>query len=372
MTDKKKIVYIISNIQKSLAFEWIAAGLKDQYRLSFVLLNPESSSLEGILLQKKIEVTRIRYRGKKDFFIAFLKTVVYLIRKRPSIIHVHLIDAQLIGLTAGWVAGVPRRIYTRHNSNFHHVYHPKGIRLDRWSNRMATQIVSISQATDYTLFNLEQVTPGKVVKIHHGFDLDTFSSVEAIRVKQVRTRWAIPDTHPVVGVIARQIEWKGIQFIIPAFQKFLEEFPDSFLVLANAVGPYEQDIGRLLRAIPENRVVRVPFEEDIAALYFVFDLYVHTPVDSVSEAFGQTYVEALAAGVPSIVTLSGVASEFIVHEDNALVVDYQDATSIYHALIRLWTDAVLRERLRIKGRQDVTLKFGVDQMITSLKRLYDE
>ena len=368
----KHVVYIVSRVHKSLAFEWIASGLKNDYTLTFILLNPSSSALEEFLIKKNIEVKRIRYRGKGDFIVAFCKTFFYLLFNRTQVVHTHLFDAQLIGLTAARFAGVPKRIYTRHNSNFHHVYYPRGVRFDLWSNRMASHIISISQATDKTLLQFEQVSHRKIVKIPHGFELSVFAAVSAERKENLRRKWGIQMGSPIVGVIARHIEWKGIQFIIPAFQKFLNENPTACLVLANATGPYHETILEWVKSIPVGHVVLIPFEEDVAALYAVFDLFVHTPVDSLCEAFGQTYVEALAAGVPSIFTLSGIAVEFIVHNRNAKVVDFKDVEGIYQALKDLWSDKDLRELLIKNGREDVFSRFKVEPMLTSLKRLYDE
>ena len=371
MPQRKKIAYIISTIDKSLAFEWIALGLKSDYVLTFILLNPATSVLEEFLIRNNVEVKRILYRGKKDFIAAFCKTFLYLLFNRKQVVHAHLFDAQLIGLTCAYLVGIRKRIYTRHNSNYHHVYRPQGVWFDRWSNRMATHIISISQATDKTLFELERVRINKVVTIPHGFDLDVFTEVSPERTQHIRKKWKIQKQNPVIGIIARHVEWKGIQFIIPAFQKFLIEYPTSFLVLANATGPYHDTIIKLLESIPVDRVVLIQFEEDVAALYTVFDLYIHTPVDSICEAFGQTYVEALAASRPSIFTLSGIANEFIVHERNALVVGFKDSTDIYHAMVRLWRHPELKRQLIENGRQDVFSRFGVAPMLASLKKLYE-
>jgi len=368
---RKKIGYIISHVQKSLAFEWIAEGLKKKYDLSFILLNAEGSPLEDFLLANGIKTQRIYYRSKKDFFTAFIKTFFFLIKSRPNIVHAHLLDAQLIGLSAAKFAGIKNRLYTRHNSNFHHVYHRKGILLDRLSNWLATQIVSISYATDFTLTQLEKVKASKIVKIPHGFDMEIFENISAERKMAIMKKWGIEDSKPIIGVIARHIEWKGIQFIIPAFKKFLNDHPSATLVLANATGPYHKTILMLLESIPRDRFVLIPFEEDIAALYSFFDLYVHTPIDPLCEAFGQTYIEALAAGVPSIFTMSGIANEFIEHEKNALVVPFKNSNAIYQSLLRLWADVSLREKLISYGRHDVISKFELPSMLAALNKIYE-
>jgi glycosyltransferase involved in cell wall biosynthesis len=369
---KKKVVYVVSNIHKSLAFEWTATALKEHVDLTFVLLNPSDSILEKFLQRIGVNTVRIKYRGKRDLPAAFLRLFVLLLRERPAIVHTHLFDATLIGLAAGRMAGVKKRIYTRHNSTFHHLYFPKSVKYDLWSNRLSTHIISISEATDTVLLQMENVSAEKLRKIHHGFDLKSFEEVDARRVSEVRDKWRLKNANPCVGVVARHIEWKGIQYIIPAFKSFLRSHPNAVLVLANSTGPYHSKIVKLLEGIPEQQVVMIPFEEDISALYKTFDIYIHTPIDSTCEAFGQTYVEALASGVPSIFSLSGIASEFIEDRVNALVVKFRDHAAIETSLEQLWENEELRKRIIKNGREAVFSRFKLTSMIEGLRKLYDE
>lgn len=368
---QKHIIYIVSHVQKSLAFEWTASRLKGNFKLTFILLNAGPSTLENFLLEEGIEVKRFTYRGKQDFVFAFIKTFFFLLVKRPHAIHAHLFDAQLIGLTAAWLARIKKRIYTRHNSNYHHVYHPRGVRFDLWSNRMATAIVSISQATEKTLIELENTPLTKIVKIPHGFDILTFQEIDVARIEIVRNKWNLDNRNIIIGVIARHIEWKGIQFIVPAFKMFLQDHPTACLVLANAQGPYHTSIEELIKPIRDH-VVLIPFEEDVPALYSVLDFYIHVPIDPLCEAFGQTYVEALAAGVPSIFTLSGIAESFIINNRNALVVDFKNSEQIYLAMLRLYNDLELRNNLVENGKEVVSSRFSIDKMIESLNKLYGQ
>jgi glycosyltransferase involved in cell wall biosynthesis len=369
MIKRPLIIHVISQVNTSHVFEWMGLELSRNHDVCFVLLNEGSSPLEDFFISNGIEIKRFRYRGKKDFFSAFLKTLIFFWMRRPKIVHAHLLDGQLIGLTAAWLAAVNVRIYTRHTSNYHQMYHSKGVWMDQWCNRFATKIISISQATDVTLMQAEQVSPSKVVTIPHGFDLSHFNFPSIERINQVHKVWNIQKTAPVVGVISRHIEWKGVQYIIPAFKKFLESFPEAQLVLANAIGPFHEQLKLLLQSIPTDRVVMIPFEADVVALYHSFDLYVHTPVDPICEAFGQTYVEALATGVPSIFTLSGIAAEFVEHEKNAWVVPFRDTEAISKALERLWIDKGFRTRLAEEGKRSVE-RFELKPTMARLEALY--
>ena len=139
----KTVVYILSEIDKALTFEWISELLDPaRFRLKFLLLNPGPSRMETYLREQGVEVVRIPLRGKRDWLSALWSLWRQLMLWRPHIVHCHLLDATRLGLTAAWLAGVKRRIYTRHHSSLHHRYHPKGVWFDRFCNAMATQVVA--------------------------------------------------------------------------------------------------------------------------------------------------------------------------------------------------------------------------------------
>jgi glycosyltransferase involved in cell wall biosynthesis len=173
-----------------------------------------------------------------------------------------------------------------------------------------------------------------------------------------------------VGVISRWLHLKGLQYIIPAFKTLLYDYSNAFLILANANGPYKPEVEKLLAGLPDNSYMTIPFENDLFTLYQLFDVYVHTPINPTVEAFGQTYVEALAAGIPSVFTMSGVAPEFVEHERNAWVVDFKDINATHKSILRLLTDKGLSERLKKNGRRDIQ-RFELGHMISKLEKLYE-
>ena len=368
---KTKVTYIISNINKAIAFEWIAREInKDKFELSFILLNPGSSLLEKELKSLGVKVYTIIYRSKKDIPLTFIKIVALLMKLRPKIVHTHLFDASLIGLPAAFFSGIRKRIYTRHHATYHHNYYPKMIKYDKMINSFATAIVAISKNVEEILIEKENVGADKIHLIHHGFKLEEFEITDKNKMDALRNKYFIKDKFPVIGVIARYTHWKGIQYIIPAFEKLLLTYPDALLILANANGDYKLEINQLLKTIPPDNFVEINFEEDLFQMYHIFDIYVHTPINNHSEAFGQTYVETLAAGTPSVFTLSGIAREFIKDRQNALVVDYKNPEAIYTSIKELLENKSLAETISKNGKEDVKKSFGLDKMISKLEELY--
>ena len=177
---------------------------------------------------------------------------------------------------------------------------------------------------------------------------------------------------PIIGIIARYAWWKGYEYLIPSLVQVRERFPSTFFVFANAFGEDKEKIKILMaNSFPKSAYVEIPFEENIFELYHLFDIYVHTPFDSSVEAFGQTYVEALASGIPSVFTLSGVANEFVQHEYNALTVPHKAIEPLRDAIIRLIQDLNLRKKVVENGYESVE-PFNLNIFIKKLKDLYFE
>ena len=368
---KTKLTYIVSDVNKSLAFEWIVNSIDhNKLDLRFILLNPEKSPLEDFLIGRNVKVIRFPINSLSQKVATFFKVYRYLKNEKPDIVHCHLFNASLIGLSAAKLAGIKKRVHTRHHSTYNHQNNRKGIFFDTVINYLSTDIVAISQNVQTILEEYENVPKRKIRLIHHGFDLETFANAKKEEIEGLRSKHEITGK-PVIGVIARWIEWKGIQFIIPAFKKLLKDFPQAQLVLANARGPYKSQIDHLLSEIPKENYRVISFEENIFALYHTLDVYIHTPVDSQIEAFGQTYVEALAARIPSVFTLSGVANEFIEDGKNALVVPFQDSNSIYNSIKELMIGEEMIQNLISNGRKDV-MRFQLEKMISKLETLYSD
>lgn len=367
----KKVTYIISDIDRALAFEWIATHIDLQrIELSFILLNPKDSTLHKFLADRKIPVQTIQCRGKKDWLSSFFKLRSLLKKTKPDIVHCHLQQACILGLTAAKYAGIKARIYTRHHSSLHHVYFPKGVFWDKWFNKIATKIIAISQPVKMILMEWEKVPEQKIELIPHGFLLDTFKKVDFESINLLQRKYQLETAGPIVGVISRFTEWKGVQYIIPAFQKLVIDFPNAVLLLFNANGDYEQQIKKQLLSLSEKNYRTISFDPMIASAYHLFDVFVHTPIDEHSEAFGQVYIEAMVAGVPMVATKSGIANDILQHEQNAFVVDYKNSDAIYEGMETILTNEPLRTYI-INNALKTAEDFSLEKMIEALTNLYE-
>jgi glycosyltransferase involved in cell wall biosynthesis len=371
---RHKVIYIISQIDKAIGFEWIVENLDNaRFDLSFILLNEKPSYLAQYLTAKGITVHELAFTGRKqDLPRLLLKVINLLRREKPDVIHTHMYIADLLGQFAGKILRVKKRVYTRHSSNESRKYHKKQ-RIDRIVNSLSTHVVAISENVKNILHTEENVPLESIRLIHHGFDLARFDAIPPAEIAELSAKYNPQHKKPVIGVVARYSHWKGIQDAIAAFKKVLADYPNALLLLANAKkGDFKDEIAALLAELPAGSYHEIVFEHNLFALYRLFDVYVHLPIDAELEAFGQTYVEALAAGIPSVFTNSGVAREFIRDGENALVVDFQNPEQVYEAILRLLRDDRLRKKLSANGKADVRKMFTLEIMIDKMERLYSE
>jgi glycosyltransferase involved in cell wall biosynthesis len=370
---KIRIWYIVSQPVRWVSFEWLAGGMnREKFEISFLLLGKEPLPLGPYLEACSVEVRYVPYRGRFDVATA-AGAITRLCRAHAvDIVHTHFMDACLAGLTGAYFGGVPVRIHTRHHAGPYPISHrpPWGSLYDQWNNRLSTAVIAPSEQAKSSLLDHDGLPPGKVFLIHHGFALDAFRGATEADALRMRIKYGLGDDRPVIGVVARYERIKGVEYVILAFRRLLATYPTARLVLVNARGRRVGAIRRLLETLPASHYTEIPFEEEMPALYMNFDVFVHAPINPRLEAFGQVYVEAMAAGVPNVCTIAGVAQEFVIDGVNAIVVDPQDSDQIHDGIIRILGDPALRMRLSNNASRSVEERFGLERMLCSLEDLY--
>lgn len=365
-----KVVYIVSDIDKAVFFEHTALRLRDAgIDISFILINSRNTAL-GAFLESEGFRTQYLEVGKLLFSWWQIIACWKILRaEKPDAVHCHLAAANFVGLIASYLAGVRVRIFTRHAGQ-PLVPSYKEVVIDKIQNFLATRIVAITNNTKELLLS-QGVSEGKITVVHHGFDIERMMRPDPSEVRRIKQQYNPDNKFPVVGVIARWMEWKGIQYIIPAFVQLLKDYPNAKLYLFNASDncDYSREIKELLQTLPAASYQTVSFEKNIYDLYHLFDIYVHVPVNPYCEAFGQTYVEALAAGVPSVFTLSGIAREFIT-EDNSYIVDFENSDQIYARMKAIMAKEKDPDQLLRSGQDTVLRMFTLEKYISTLLSLY--
>jgi glycosyltransferase involved in cell wall biosynthesis len=360
-----KITYIFTHHIRWVPFELVAKYIdKSKFAIDYVILN-EGDPIISFLNQMDIPCTVTSFQDYSNTpeIVKFLYE--HLIKNKTDIVQTHWFAGSLAGMQAAYYAHVPVRIFFReHPSIKYYSRHAPSKHRLIWE--CATHIIGATQSCKQDMIE-DGIPDDKITVIPLGFNISEFENVETSRIEQLRSKY-LPNHHgPVIGVAARYIRWKGIEYVIEAHKKVLEAYPNAILVLSGThtnrasleekirkarkediVAPQYEDIISItdkLSQLPEHSYIEIPFEEDLFALFRLFDIFVHVPIASYLETFGLVYIEAMLSKVPSVITLAGSALDHAVHKENAWVVDYKNSDQIAEGILALLSDSRLREKI---------------------------
>ena len=139
-----------------------------------------------------------------------------------------------------------------------------------------------------------------------------------------------------IGRIARE---KNLALLLEAWDLLAPERGSAKLALVGR-GPLEAEIRR--RAMPGVHVAGLLDGPLLSAAYASADIFAFP---SATETFGNSLLEAMGSGLPSLVAAAGGVLEFSQHGGNAWLVEPNSVSAIAEGLRRLLEDAALRRRL---------------------------
>ncbi len=338
--------------------------------IHFFVGDPQSDLLETVTTNE-LEHIFIPYRSRKDLLRAILHTRRILRLHRVDVAHGHGIEGTMTALIAGLLSGTTHRIHTRHHATMHHEGGPRrAVVVDRLVNRLSTTIIATCNNVRDCLVAREGVSPTKIRLLEYRLDVAGFGSVSDERIAAARSRHSLNPTRRVFGMVTRLVWWKGIEYGVEAFTRFIQDDPDAILVIAGAVGPHEPIVRSLLNRIPDRNYRLIEYELDIGALYHTFDVLIHLPVTAGVEAWGQVYIESMASRVPMVCTRSGIGNDMLVDTENCLIVGYRNSAETYDRLSLLTSDSVLRSSIVTNGAQ-TAMRYARSPDLNTLEVLYE-
>jgi glycosyltransferase involved in cell wall biosynthesis len=204
----------------------------------------------------------------------------------------------------------------------------------------------------------------------NGFDVERFRPDPAAGAR-LRARLGVPADTRVVGMVARFHPMKDHANFLAAMARLLPDDPTLHVVLAGTdVVASNERLAGLLRVIPAHgRIHLVGEEREVSSLLAGLDVCALSSARS--EGFPNVVGEALACGVPCVVTDTGDTAEVL--GGAGAVVPPGDAIA-FAAAVRGLLDApaATRARLGLEGRARVTREYAIGVVAERYRALYAE
>lgn len=171
-----------------------------------------------------------------------------------------------------------------------------------------------------------------------------------------------------MAFLGRLMEYKGIRFLLKAFEKARKEVEDAKLHIVGD-GPLYPEIEQLKEKKELDEVElhgHVP-REDALRILARSRFLVHP---SFHESCGMSILEAYALGKPAIAHEAPYAAELVEEKNSGITVDVRDLDEFSGQMIRLLENGDLIDNLAEKARETAK-EYSVERTAKKYKRLYE-
>jgi glycosyltransferase involved in cell wall biosynthesis len=207
---------------------------------------------------------------------------------------------------------------------------------------------------------MKGIVDREIFVVPNGINLEQFTdrSPIIVREKGQKNILFVGRLHPV----------KGVQYLIRAMKRVLEEIPDGMLILVGD-GEERGNLEALSVQLGVQKSVQfvgvVPHEK-VHSYMQQADVFV---LPSLSEGFPGVILEAMACGLPVVVTRVGGIPDIIENGVNGYIAETKSPDEIAEKILILLQNDQLKEKISIKNKEKVK-EYKWDNIVFELENIY--
>lgn len=242
----------------------------------------------------------------------------------------------------------------------------------RWNRRLfpcwGKRTIAISEPVAHHLQNDFRWPADRIVLIPNGIDLERFYVADQEQRRATRARYNLQDD-PVVGIIARLSDVKGIDILIKAMPQVRKAIPTVKLLIMGE-GKEEVFLKRLVAEYDLANTARfIPEVADMAECLNMFDLFV---MPSRQEGLGLSVLEAQACGLAVVASRVGGLVSIISDNETGFLVDSENIEELAAKIIFVLGDESLRRKVGRQAHDRVRQEHSAAPMVEQTTHLYKE
>lgn len=370
-----RVVFLISSLNRGGAERQLTILTKGMDRSRFALtvvtiydggdFRTEIEGMEGV------QILSLHKQGRSDIPRSLWRLARIMARINPHIVHGYLNVANELALVFGKLARA-KIVWGLRASNIDYSLYDRAsewhFRTAARLSRFADLIIANSQAGE-----LHHVANGfsnkNLIVIANGFDTNLFhpNSDEGL---SIRRKWGISGNESLIGLAARLDPIKDHLTFLRAAALLAEERGNvRFVCIGSGPETYRNDLEAVANSLGlGQRLIWAGEMSDMSAAYNALDVGTST---SLSEGFSNTIGEAMACGVPCVVT--DVGDSAILVGPTGLIVPPDNA----HALKNAWTTLLnlpseQRMALGMAARHRIVAEYSLEALTRKTEQAFAE
>ena len=240
-----------------------------------------------------------------------------------------------------------------------------------WRNRIlckCDKYIAISNSIKQIMNTQMHVPENKISVLPQGVDITIFNGADNAEKNELREKEQIHIGHPIVLFCARISLVKGVDTMQKAWRKVHSKRPDALLVVVGGGDKHlvadiintGQELEHSIRFIGE--VLDTSIWYKIADIYFF---------PSRGEGLPTSLMEALASGVPSVVSKVSGCEDLLFDDQNGYLVESEDAETMAERILYLLDNKEVCDRMAKWARKyaceyldSSVLKYKLEQIVT--------
>lgn len=293
---------------------------------------------------------------------------------RPDVVNAGTPKAGLVAMIAGWLSGVPVRIYTVRGLRSETLTGARRFVVglaERVASFCATEVLCVSESLREVYVEAGYARAAKVAVIgagsSNGIEVSRFTCSDERR-QQTRASLGLSPTDPVVGFVGRIVRDKGIRELVSAFDRVRQTVPNCALVIVGSEeteDPIDDETReRLARG---DGITSVGFVDDPAMIYCAFDVFAFP---SYREGLPNAVLESAAAGVPCVGFDATGTRDVVQVGRTGLLVEVGDWEGLAEGILAYLADPQLRAEHGGNAHRRVAEAFGREQIWAQLADRY--
>jgi glycosyltransferase involved in cell wall biosynthesis len=200
------------------------------------------------------------------------------------------------------------------------------------------------------------------VQIVNGVDERRFHPPEPGEKARLRAELGLPLAGPLALFTGRLADEKRVAHLLDVWPAVRSRHPEASCAVLGT--------GELEPQLRSRNVAGVHFYglvDDVSPYHRASDLFV---LPSIAEGLSVAMLEALASGVPALMSNVGGTGQVIEHGHNGWLTEPDDVPALRDALIALLGDPALSQRMGQQGRRTVEARYTLDVAVGRHVELY--
>ncbi len=344
----------------------ISRGLKNR-KFDVVVIFFENNWLEKKCIELDIKYINLsaHFLYKKIYllplFVFYLGFVVK--RNKVDVLHSHLFGPIVAGAIAARLFGISH-IGTMHDT-YTILERPVRAKLLRLSTFLGTKLVVVSNRMKTIFLDEHPELQMQYEVIVNGVDLNSY---DIPATGDIRKSFNIDDSEIILLHVGRLVDVKRQDLMVQAVSCIDNKV--SFKLLIAGDGPnYAVLQNQINEADLQNKVILLGHREDVKELLASSDCFI---LVSDSEGLSCSLLEAMAAGLPAVVTNVGGNAELVQSGVNGFVIDKGDCAALVSSVEKIVMQEKLRNMMSEKTKEIVNRSYSIDKTIESYISLYKQ